>query len=245
MDISFVVPEVQFTTLDTMQQMHFLRFFGQSQGAITLLPLWNCSLRRLVLFYLRNLIIASLFPLSATFQSALQPPVCQDWRRPASVRQACLARPRHHQVVGRERLGRSTTMLQPRLVHVWQHPGNQPVVRVLRLVLVVVPFHHEVADLEMPVQKVVHVKVFIVVAERIDQDLGHVEPAKVEEKLEKGEEGDAGEERKVEGMHILDVANVIFSVRSVCRDSDPAKWVFLSHILALFQIIRRRQALRV
>ena len=79
-------------------------------------------------------------------------------------------------------------MLQPRLVHVWQNPGNQPIVRVLRLVLVVLPFYHEVADLKVPVQKVVHVKVFVVIAKRIDQDLGDVKPTKVEEELEEGKE---------------------------------------------------------
>ena len=99
-----------------------------------------------------------------------------------------------------ERLRWSTTMLHPRLVHVWQcpvnwwlyidinntgpSPGNQPVVRVFRfLVLLVLAFHHEVADLKMPVQKFVHIKVFVVVAKRVDQDLGDVEPAEVEEEL--------------------------------------------------------------
>ena len=153
-----------------MQETHILRFFGRSQSAITaFLPLWDPFLSRdLIFFYL---VIVPLFPLSGC-QSASQPSVCQDWRRPASVRQARLPRSRYHQVVGGERLRRSTTMPHPWLVYVWQRPGNQPVVRVLRfLVVALFPFHHEVTDLKVPVQKFVHIKVFIVIAKRIDQDL--------------------------------------------------------------------------
>lgn len=67
-----------------------------------------------------------------------------------------------------------------------------------------------------------------------------MKPTEVEEKLEEGKKRD----RKVEGVNILDVADVIFSARSDCRDSDPAVWVFLGHILALFQVIRRPQTLQ-
>ena len=61
---------------DVMQQVHILWFFCQSQGTIAFLPMRNRSLRcRIIFFYLRNLIIPPLIPLSATFQGALQPPV--------------------------------------------------------------------------------------------------------------------------------------------------------------------------
>ena len=68
-----------------------------------------------------------------------------------------------------------------------------------------------------------------------------MKPTKVEEKLEEGKERDG----KVEGVNILNEADAIFSARSDCRDSDPAVWVFLGHILALFQVIRRPQTLQV
>ena len=145
-------------------------------------------------------------------------------------------------------------MLLPRLVHVWQDSRDQTVVRILRVVLrifegkielnsigdlIVLPFHHEVADLKVAVQEVVHVKVFVVIAKRVDQNLGHVEPTEVEEKLEKGEERDGN----VEIVDILNVANMVFSIGCVRRHSDPA--VSLSCIVAFFQVIGRLQALKV
>ena len=145
-------------------------------------------------------------------------------------------------------------MLLPRLVQVWQNSRDQTVVRILGVVLrifdgkieldsigdlIVLPFHHEVADLKVAVQEVVHVKVFVVIAKRVDQNLGHVEPTKVEEKLEKGEERDGN----VEIVDILNVANMVFSIGCVSGHSDPA--VSLSCIVAFFQVIGRLQALKV
>ena len=83
----------------------------------------------------------------------------------------------------------------------------------------------------MAVQEVVHVKVFVVIAKRVDQNLGHVEPTKVEEKLEKGEERDGN----VEIVDILNVANMVFSIGCVSGHSDPT----LSCIVAFFQVIGR------
>ena len=44
------------------------------------------------------------------------------------------------------------------------------------------------SNLEVPVHQVVHVEVFIVLPERVEDDLGYVEPAEVEGELEEGED---------------------------------------------------------
>ena len=55
------------------------------------------------------------------------------------------------------------------------------------LPLLVASLHHEVAGLEVPVDQVVGVEVLVILAKRVDQHLGHVQPAEVEHELEEGE----------------------------------------------------------
>ena len=46
------------------------------------------------------------------------------------------------------------------------------------------PVHQLVADLDVPVHQLVHIKVLVVVTERIVERLGHLQPTKVEQELQ-------------------------------------------------------------
>ena len=46
------------------------------------------------------------------------------------------------------------------------------------------PVHQLVADLDVPVHQLVHIKVLVVVPERIVEGLGHLQPTKVEQELQ-------------------------------------------------------------
>ena len=46
------------------------------------------------------------------------------------------------------------------------------------------PVHQLVADLDVPVHQLVHIKVLVVVTERIVEGLGHLQPTKVEQELQ-------------------------------------------------------------
>ena len=86
----------------------------------------------------------------------------------------------------------------------WEVGGQGPLIGVLQLlVLLVGALHHQVADLHVPVDDVVHVEVLVVLAEGVDEHLGDVEPAVVEDELADAEEGD---------VHVADrvvVANTV------------------------------------
>ena len=62
-------------------------------------------------------------------------------------------------------------------------------VLLLLLLLLLLRHHDGPAALIVAVHDVIAVKVVVIVAKRVDQDLGHLEPAKVENELKKEEEG--------------------------------------------------------
>ena len=49
--------------------------------------------------------------------------------------------------------------------------------------------HNEIRNLEVSVNDPVHVKVVVILAERVDEGLSNFEPSHVEEELEEGEDG--------------------------------------------------------
>ena len=92
---------------------------------------------------------------------------------------------------------------------VWQRGGKLTFEGVLKhvfaLSILIVALHHDVGYLHIPVDDVVDVEVFVVVAKRVDKSCSDMEPSTVEDELENGEEWDD---------KILDVVVV---ANKVCR----------------------------
>ena len=81
-------------------------------------------------------------------------------------------------------------------------------------------FNYDNKDhLKVSVKQVVDVKVLVVIAKRVDQHLGDVQPAKVEEELEQRGKWN----RKIKSVHILRVPNVVLGVRGACGNLHPIK----------------------
>ena len=93
----------------------------------------------------------------------------------------------------------------------------------------------------MSVKQVIDVKVLVVVAKRVDQNLGDVQPAKVEEELEQRGKWN----RKIEGVHILVVPNVVLGYWGARGNLHPAFQVLLGCVLAASQVVRRCKFLEV
>ena len=115
----------------------------------------------------------------------------------------------------------------------WEVGGQGPLIGVLQLlVLLVGALHHQVADLHVPVDDVVHVEVLVVLAEGVDEHLGDVEPAVVEDELADAEEGD---------VHVTDRVVVANTVHRVLR----APGDFSETLILVLKVLGRSEILRI